>query len=277
MINKKSGFMKKTSNQAFIIISILIFIYGCEYERIAGPDTECDSETFEVEVESIQNTDCGESTGEIIAIVNGTDQYLFRLNDGDFTENNVFTDLAAGNYKIQAKVENTNCVSEEIEVNVNNKNGIQISIVEKNDSECSESTGSIILDQEGGVEPIEYIINNGAAQTSPEFTGLANGNYTILVRDASGCEAEISGITINTNISFANDVKPIIAANCAVSGCHNGTQSPNFTIDDNIIQNASRIKTRTGNGSMPPSGRSDLTNDEIQAIACWVDDGALDN
>jgi hypothetical protein len=29
--------------------------------------------------------------------------------------------------------------------------------------------------------------------------------------------------------------------------------------------------------SMPPAGQPDLEPEEIQAIACWVDDGAPDN
>jgi hypothetical protein len=267
--------MKKTLFKSLIIL--LVFICGCEYERIAGPENECDVVDFELSIESVKNIACATETGEIEVMVNGDAQYEYRINDSDFGENNVFTGLGAGNYTIQAKEVNTNCVSEAIEVNINNEDGIQLSLVEKNDSECGENTGSIIVAQEGGVEPIDYIINDGEARSTPEFTGLSVGEYKILARDADGCEAEISGIEINTDISFTNDVKPIIASNCAVSGCHNGSQSPNFTIDDNIIQNASRIKSRTGARTMPPAGRPDLTEAEIQAIACWVDGGALDN
>ncbi|WKK73617.2 cytochrome c [Marivirga salinae] len=267
--------MNKKSNIILIISSLLIFIYGCEYERIAQPEIECES--FELVVESVQNTACATSSGEIVASVNGTDQYLYRLNDGDFAENNVFTELGAGNYTVQAIDQNTQCVSEPIEVSIENEDGIQISLIEKSESECGDNTGTILISQEDGVEPIEYLINGAEPQGTPEFTGLSSGEYTILARDANGCEAELSGIEISTNISFSDDVKPIIATNCAVNGCHNGTQSPNFTIDENIIQNASRIKNRTGSGTMPPAGRPDLTEEEIQAIACWVDGGALEN
>ncbi len=267
--------MNKKSIKVLITSSLLIFIYGCAYERIAEPEIECES--FELVVESVQNTACEAFSGEIVAIVNGADQYLYRLNDGDFGENNVFTDLGAGNYTVQAIAQNTQCVSEPIEVSIENEDGIRISLIEKSDSECGENTGTIIVNQEDGVEPIEYLINGAETQDSPDFTGLSSGEYTILARDANGCAAELSGIEINTNISFSNDVKPIIATNCAVNGCHNGTQSPNFTMDENIFQNASRIRNRTGSGAMPPAGRPDLTEDEIQAIACWVDGGALDN
>ncbi|MGJ3233469.1 hypothetical protein [Marivirga sp.] len=258
-------------------ILLLLLLFGCEYDRIAGPDDECENESFELLIDSVKDTPCGESAGEIMVRVDGDNEYEYRLNDRDFTQNNVFTELSAGTYTIQARKINSNCVSEEIKATVSNENGIQISVIEKSDSECGENTGSIMLAQEGGVEPIEYILNDNQSQNDPVFTGLSNGNYKILARDANGCETEISGIKIFSDISFSNDVKPIIASNCAVSGCHNGSQFPDFSDDENIFENASRIKSRTESGSMPPAGRPDLTNEEIQAIACWVDDGALDN
>lgn len=269
--------MKRSIFKIPIIISLLVFIYGCEYEKVAAPDTECNTDSFELVIESIQNTACGATTGEIVAIVNGDDQYLYRVNDGDYSENNVFTALGAGNYTIQAIIQDTQCTSEPIDVIVENEDGIQISLIEISASECGENSGSILVSQENGVEPIEYLINGAETQAGPDFSGLSVGDYTILARDANGCEAELSGIEINANISFANDIKSIIATNCAVDGCHNGTQSPNFTLDENIFQNASRIKSRTGSETMPPAGRPDLTAEEIEAIACWVDGGALDN
>jgi hypothetical protein len=256
---------------------LLLLLIGCEYERIAGPNDKCENESLELLIDSVQDTPCGESNGEIVVSVNGDNEYEYRINDADFTQNNVFTGLSTGTYIIQARNINSNCLSEQVEVRVNNEDGIQISVVSKSDAECGENTGSITVAQEGGVEPIEYVLNNSQSQNEPNFTGLSNGKYNILAIDASGCEAEIFGIEILSDISFSIDVKPIIANNCAVSGCHNGTQSPNFSDDNNIFQNASRIKNRTSARTMPPAGRPDLTEEEIQAIACWVDDGALDN
>jgi len=78
--------------------------------------------------------------------------------------------------------------------------------------------------------------------------------------------------------SFSQSVLPIIQANCAVSGCHAGQQQPTLQSHTQISSNASKIKLRTSNGTMPPpqSGNS-LTQEEIDAIACWVDAGAPNN
>ncbi len=80
-------------------------------------------------------------------------------------------------------------------------------------------------------------------------------------------------------VSLEEDVQPIMAANCAVAGCHvTGSQFPDFTAKQNIISHASRVKTYTSSGAMPPagSGRS-LTTQEIGQIGCWVNSGAPDN
>ncbi|MCS7084833.1 MAG: hypothetical protein NZ534_01990, partial [Bacteroidia bacterium] len=39
----------------------------------------------------------------------------------------------------------------------------------------------------GGTPPLEYSVNGGTFQTSPIFTGLTPGSYTVTVRDAIGC------------------------------------------------------------------------------------------
>ena len=75
--------------------------------------------------------------------------------------------------------------------------------------------------------------------------------------------------------TYSGVIQGIIASNCAISGCHDGSISPDLTTFNTIQSRASRIKARTANGSMP-RGRT-LTQTEIDLIACWVDDGALEN
>ena len=76
------------------------------------------------------------------------------------------------------------------------------------------------------------------------------------------------------DISFATNVKPIIDANCI--GCHGvGGNSPNLTSYALVSASASSVKGAVVSGRMPQGGS--LTQEEIDAIACWVDSGALDN
>jgi uncharacterized membrane protein len=75
-------------------------------------------------------------------------------------------------------------------------------------------------------------------------------------------------------ITFSLSVKPIIDNNCIQ--CHGaGGNFPNLTTYNGISSNASIVKSETVSRRMPQGGS--LTNEEIKAISCWVDGGALNN
>ncbi len=83
--------------------------------------------------------------------------------------------------------------------------------------------------------------------------------------------------------SFAADVKPIIETKCAISGCHNGDLGAevNWTNFEEFQKRATSglVKFRVTHRIMPPSNSpaGPLTQDQINAIACWSDQGALAN
>lgn len=78
-----------------------------------------------------------------------------------------------------------------------------------------------------------------------------------------------------SGISFEDTIKPIIEENCAIAGCHNGSQNPDLRSFTEITSNKERIRIRTSQRSMP-LGRT-LTQAQIDAIECWVEQGALNN
>ncbi len=144
---------------------------------------------------------------------------------------------------------------------------------------CGISDGGITATASGGQGKLTFSIDRLSFQETGNFTNLPSGIYAVTVKDESGCTAS-KVATVSTGISFAAFIKPIIDSNCAVAGCHvAGTVGlPNWTIFSEIQRRASGIKTLTGSKVMPPpgSGRS-LTDQQIQRIACWVNDGAIDN
>lgn len=81
------------------------------------------------------------------------------------------------------------------------------------------------------------------------------------------------------NFTYTTDIKPIITANCSFSGCHgNGSQSGGVNLNSyaNVVNEAQQaqflgaIKHESGFSSMP-QGRSKLSNSQIEAIECWID------
>ncbi len=77
----------------------------------------------------------------------------------------------------------------------------------------------------------------------------------------------------STDISFTADVKPVIDTNCI--RCHGGNQAPDLRTFEGINANAARVRTQVVSRRMPLGGS--LTNEEIELIRCWIDNGALNN
>jgi hypothetical protein len=83
-------------------------------------------------------------------------------------------------------------------------------------------------------------------------------------------------------ISFANDIKPIIDTSCALTGCHNGDNGAdkNWTVFSNFQTKRANVKDRITRpvgtpGHMPAAGS--ITDEQIQTIVCWVDQGGVNN
>lgn len=80
-------------------------------------------------------------------------------------------------------------------------------------------------------------------------------------------------------VSFAAEIEPLIQANCALSGCHaTGGVFPELSTFEKIKASAADVKQVTQSLQMPPpsSGKS-LNQQQIDLIACWVGQGALNN
>lgn len=84
----------------------------------------------------------------------------------------------------------------------------------------------------------------------------------------------------NTTISFANDVMPIMQANCI--GCHEpGNASGGYDLSSYtaISANATAVlgSMKASGYQLMPQGGPALEDSTIQKIACWIQQGKLDN
>lgn len=94
---------------------------------------------------------------------------------------------------------------------------------------------------------------------------------------------DVSNYVCTETYTFADDIQPIIQTKCAISGCHNGDMGPDLNWTD-FQQFHKRVasglvKYRVTHRIMPPSFSPEgpLTQEQINAIACWSDQGALHN
>ncbi len=149
-------------------------------------------------------------------------------------------------------------------------------------TDASASTGSITATGSGATGAFTFSINDGTFQASGTFNNLAAGKYKITAKSVNGCTGSVSVTVVakatgctGTPGTLFTAVKAILATNCAVTGCHNGTQSPNYTIDCNIVDYSTLIKTRAVDQAgtadqMPQPPRAALSQGDKDKITAWV-------
>ncbi|MFT6214218.1 MAG: hypothetical protein ACJAS3_000610 [Roseivirga sp.] len=259
--------MKRLKGLVLLILSTFI-LWSCTYDKEPIPD-ECLGNII-INLQSKNDASCSQRDGDIAVTASGGDgDYTYSINGGALQTGALFSSLAAGSYSIVAS---DGICTAELSVEILNADGVNAT-VQATQSSCDNSTGTITVDALGGVTPYEYKIGTGDFQAQSSFSSLSPGDYDIVVKDAEGCEVQLQA-KVNSDVTFGN-IKSIIEINCAISGCHSGSQSPNFTIDANIKGSANRIQARSSARSMPPSSSGlSLSQTQIDQIACWVADGA---
>ncbi len=100
-------------------------------------------------------------------------------------------------------------------------------------------------------------------------------NYQELYPQQGSCDT--------TNVTFSNDVWPVINGTC--TGCHSGS-APSGNVS---LSNYSEIAAAAGNGSLMgtirheagyspmPKGGGKLTDCEIKKLEIWIANGTPDN
>ncbi len=93
-------------------------------------------------------------------------------------------------------------------------------------------------------------------------------------KDSTTASASID--CTNVSAKFSTDVKPIFTGSkCTTSGCH--PANADLSTYANAINHKDHIQqyviNRSGN-PMPPNGSPQLTTDEKNKVACWLQNGA---
>jgi gliding motility-associated-like protein len=169
--------------------------YGMESDKYVIVPNNC----LQV-IPTTSSSTCGNSNGKIIAQAsNGVAPYEYSLNGGAYSSSNVFNNLAANNYVVRAK-DATNRVAIANTI-VSNIAGAQIMAADTTATGCSNNTGAITVQAQAGTLPYLYSIDGTNFQNTGLFTGLAQNNYTVTVKDARGClTTKPALITVNNNL-----------------------------------------------------------------------------
>ena len=258
------------TNKYILILILFIFIAACSEDE---PEIDCAQSDLELTQNNISDSQCGLNDGKIEVVASGGQApYTFSLNGGAASTVGNFEDLEPGEYSVTLK-DGNNC-ERTATFEIGEVNSIELS-ASTTEAGCETTEGTIEVSATGG-SGFQFKLDDGEFQASNVFTALGHGEYELTAKDENGCETTES-VRVLSGISYSTQVEEVILTNCAVEGCHvAGTGNPDWTVFSNVKENAGSIKTRTQNGTMPPDGLT-ISDEEIALIACWVDDGALDN
>lgn len=162
------------------------------------------------------NTSCGTNTGSITAVGSNTiGPYTYSIDGINFQASGNFTALAGGLYTVTVK--DGNGCKTSTTVNILNSNGPAITFTSI-DATCGNNTGTITVTATGGIIPYQYSKDGITYQSSNIFNGLGGGQYTIRVKDATGC-------INNVVVTILSGILPGLTATPAAATCglNNGT------------------------------------------------------
>lgn len=278
MLNRNSGQLQRKVKRLrrtlpLLYFSIFLGFHACVYNELPQP-IDCGANPLTVELVSVVHTECGQQTGSLEVVASGGrgGPWNYRLGDeGEFQSTGIFAGLGAGTYEIVVN-DNSGCTSS-LEVTILNAAGLNLSVA-MSPSGCLANEGSITVNASDGTPPYSYRLDDGEFQEQNVFEGLSSGRHTVRALDASGCEVT-QQVRVFSGVSFEKDVKSIISTNCAITGCHNGTQFPDLRSFQITQEYAPLIKVQVVSRGMPLEGA--LSQEEINTIVCWVDDGAPAN
>lgn len=221
-----------------------------------------------VQVNVVTQSGCANASNGIITASGqfGTGPYQFRLNNGGYTTNNVFSGLANGSYTIRVQDAN-GCIDDTV-VTIAPANPILITGLQVTNPVCfGQNTGSVVVTASGGNPPLQYTVNSMPYQNSNTINGLGPGNYFVRVRDANGCIVDsIIFISSPGQISFNS-----ISTTPATCGLNNGSISATgfggtppltFNLNNGPAQN---------NGNYTNLAAGNYTLQITDANGCFID------
>ena len=225
-------------------------------------------------IELVTNVSCyGGNNGSVIITTSGGTgiiKYAISPKLNQFFENNLFEDLAPGNYEIIVQDELGCYVN--LSVKITEPPVLVVSVVPNSifPAVCdTDSDGEFSISVFGGTAPYSLSLDEingpyhtGALdQTQFDFTGLKGGDHTVHVRDSEGCETE-------WNITFPESVKiePVVVIDYLCDD-NSPVNRVVVTVDDSI-NDLSELDFSLNGG---PIQSSNVFNNVVPGIGHYIE------
>ena len=137
---------------------------------------------------------CSVNNGTVTATAaGGVAPLQYSINGITYQAGNIFNGLTAANYTVYVKDANGCIVTRQ--ATVATVSGPLLTVTAIN-ATCGAANGVIVATGSGGLTPLTYSIDGITFQSLGTFINVAAGTYTVYVKDATGCTASQSAVTI---------------------------------------------------------------------------------
>jgi hypothetical protein len=217
---------------------------------------------------------CGNANGTITGSATGGSPPLsFSIDGINFQSSSTFTNIAAGTYTVTVE-DNNGCIATKL-IDVFNIGGPTTLTSATVNATCGNTNGVITASASGGTAPLQYSLDGVTYQASAVFNSVAEGSYTLWVKDANGCLLFIP-------VTIANLEGPDVSASPSPSSCFNsdgtitatgtgGTGAITYSIDGVNFQ-SNNVFTGLASGSylitaMDVNGCTDTVTASVTSLA----------
>ena len=183
---------------------------------------------------------CGAADGQIVVQnVGGNGPFEYSIDGGaSFYIDSVFNQIDVGVYDLMVK-DSLGCLSPVNIDTVVNLNGPVIDTIIETDLSCYQAQdGEIEVIATGGTLPLTYAIDSVTFFPTNHFTGLLDGQYTVVVKDAYNCISLPEIVVLEPNAEIVLDSSQLTNLTCyqGLDGeielfGHGGTAPLSYSID----------------------------------------------
>ena len=189
---------------------------------------------------------CGGTNGQVLAqnASGGGGTYVYSLDNLNYQANPLFMNLAAGSYTLYVKDPISLCFTT-VPAVVGSTSGFTANLSITQPTSCGVGNGIITVSApSGGVAPYEYSLDGVTYQTSPTFSGLSGGNYSIHIKDSNNCPliltAQLTGSTSPIIIGTPTGVSPscsgVLDGQVSITSVSGGVAPYHYSLDNVTFQ-----------------------------------------
>lgn len=230
------------------------------------------------------------------AVTGGVAPFVYSVNNSSFTSATAYNNRPAGTYTVAIKDFNGCVLTQTVTIGTTAPTALAVSTTS---TVCGGNTGTVTIGAAtGGVAPFTYSFNGGAFSAATNFTALAAGIYTVVIRDANGCTFTTTA-TVGSSGGPTGLVVSNIAATCGnangsitVTGSSGGTAPFTYSLDNgaftasvsftNVAAGTHVVRIKDANGCILPvsttvpnaAGPTDVTLTSVNA-SCGNANGTI--